>query len=49
MLISKNFIGRASWSKRLFVEHMELDMCVKFQVSQTYGVRGVAFPKTHFK
>ena len=31
-----------------FVDHMELDLCVKFQVNQTYGVRGVAFPKTHF-
>ena len=32
-----------------FVEHIELDLCVKFQVNQTYGERGVAFPKTHFQ
>ena len=32
-----------------FVEHMELDLCVKFQVNPTYGVRGMAFPKTHIQ
>ena len=32
-----------------FVEHIELDLCVKFQVNRTYGVRGVAFPKNNFK
>ena len=32
-----------------FVEHMELDLIVKFQVNQTYGVRGVAFSKMHFQ
>ncbi len=26
-----------------FVEDHQLDMCVKFQVNRTYGVRGVAF------
>ena len=31
-----------------FVEHIELDLCVKFQVNRTYGVRGVAFQKSHF-
>lgn len=31
-----------------FVEHIELDLCVKFQVNQTYGVRGVASQKSHF-
>ncbi len=31
-----------------FVEHIELDMCVKFQVSQSHGVRDVIFPKLHF-
>ena len=32
-----------------FVEHIELDLCVKFQGNQTYSLRGVAFPKTHFQ
>ena len=28
---------------------MEQNVCVKFQVNQTYSVRGVAFQKTHFQ
>ena len=31
-----------------FVEHTEVDLCVKFQVSLTHSVRGVVFPKLHF-
>lgn len=30
---------------RLFVEHIELDMCVQFQVNQTHSVRGVFGPQ----
>lgn len=33
--------------KGFFVEHIRLDLCMKFQVSQPYGVREVAFPKLH--
>lgn len=30
------------------VEQIEPHLCVKFQVKQTYSVRGVAFPKLNF-
>ena len=42
-------IGKKFGTRGFFVEYIELDFCVKFQVNQTYGVRGVAFPKTHFQ
>lgn len=32
----------------LFVEYIELNLCIKFQVNQTYVVRGMAFRKWHF-
>ena len=35
-------------TRGFFVEHIELDLGVKFQVSQTYSVSGLALPKGNF-
>ena len=40
-ILSADFSG----PRDFFVDHMELDMCVKFQINGTYGVRGLALKK----
>lgn len=55
-VLSKHFSKHLKWQtlvafcdpRGLFVEHIELNLCVPFQVTQIYGVRDVAFPNTHF-
>lgn len=45
MQISKKSIRADFYGPGVFlVEHIKLDMCVKFQVNRTNGLRGVAFP-----
>lgn len=40
--------GQSFMVKKVCIEHTVLDLYVKFQINQTYGVRGKAFPKLHF-
>ena len=42
-------LSRQSYMVQLAFLYMELDLCVKLQVNQTYGERGVSFPKMHFQ